>query len=69
MTTSVVLTNYTQEIQFSFNQDGTVNAVVNQIRTLVQDPDTMELIAAHTDRTPLSLDDAKVIIANSQMGN
>jgi hypothetical protein len=66
MTTPVIVTQYTSAIEFDFDMNGNVIAVLANTKTVVQDPDTMQVIASSLMRSNMPLDEAKQIIANAQ---
>jgi hypothetical protein len=66
MTTPVIVTDYNKIISFNFDMNGNVVAVLVTEQTVVQDPQTMEIIATSAMRSNMPLAEAQQIIANAQ---
>jgi len=66
MTTPVIITDYNKTIEFNFDIKGNVIAVLTNTETVVQDPQTMNILATSTMRTNMPLDQAQQIIASAK---
>ncbi len=67
MTTPVVMTDFTSTIRFDFNMAGQVVAVLANTQTVIQDPQTMEVLATSLARSNMPLEQAQQIIAAARM--
>jgi hypothetical protein len=65
-TTPVIMTDFTSSIEFDFDMNGNVVAVLSNTETMIQDPVTKATIATSVERGSMPLAQAQQIIANAQ---